>query len=190
MLAEERAPGTFRRLWFFEPAIAATAGDEPRAVPTENHMSVLARRRRPTFPSRRAAYASLHAKTVFANILPEALHAYVDWGMAPVDPHEPEGEVRLLCTPEVEAATFEHGGTNDALLRLPEITTPMLFMYGDAEGAFGPEMGEAVAARAPNAQLEVLHGMGHLGPFEDPARIAARVVASGARGSDDGHLER
>ena len=51
LLAEERRPGTFAALWCFEPIVFPGGGPGPDG---ENPMAAGARRRRSTFPSRRA----------------------------------------------------------------------------------------------------------------------------------------
>jgi hypothetical protein len=39
-------------------------------------------------------------------------------------------------------------------------------------------MGDAVAARLPHVDWRTATGFGHLGPFEDPAAIAADITRS------------
>jgi abhydrolase domain-containing protein 6 len=64
---------------------------------------------------------------------------------------------------------------------LESITTPALVIHGDRDRVIHPSTGKALAARLPNARLELLEGVGHLPMMEKPKRVAAlidRFVAS------------
>ncbi|MEO8694202.1 MAG: alpha/beta hydrolase [Acidimicrobiales bacterium] len=169
-LADQRRPGTFRAMYCYEPAMGfGGRGD----VPVPNMMSEGARRRRASFASRDELVAYLQSKALFARFDPAVLDTYVRYGFA----QEDDGSWRLKCLPEYEARTFENGGSNDAVERLGEVTCPVALVYGDAADSFAPEMAQLVLARLPNADLHVANGLGHLGPFENPAQVAADIAA-------------
>ena len=57
------------------------------------------------------------------------------------------------------------------------VACPVSLVYGDAADSFPPEMAEVVRAGLPNADLHTARGLGHLGPFENPAQIARDIDA-------------
>jgi pimeloyl-ACP methyl ester carboxylesterase len=169
-LVEQRRPGTFRAMFCYEPAMGFGGHSD---VPVPNVMSEGARRRRASFAAHDELVAYLQSKALFARFDPAVLDAYVEYGFA----QEGDGSRRLKCLPEYEARTFENGGSNDAVERLGEVTCPVALVYGDAADSFAPEMAQLVLAGLPNADLHVANGLGHLGPFEKPAQVAADIAA-------------
>jgi pimeloyl-ACP methyl ester carboxylesterase len=168
-MAEQRRPGTFSAMYCYEPAMGFRAGID---VPGPNPMSDGARRRRATFASRDELVAYLRSKPLFTRFDPAVLDAYVEHGFAVVA----DGSLRLKCLPEHEARTFENGASHDGAARLGEVACPVTLVYGDAPDSFPPAMAQLVASRLPNAVLHTAAGLGHLGPFEDPAALAAEIV--------------
>lgn len=167
-LAEQRQPGTFRALYLFEPVLVP-AGAFP--VSDDNPMAAAARRRRPSFADRAEAYANYSSKPPLSSLTPAALRAYVDEGF------EGDGPVALRCRPEDEAEIFRVGGRNGAFEHLGEVATPVTVARG--EPVPGPAwFAEQQADGFVNGRLEVLDGLGHFGPLEDPPRVAAAVLAS------------
>jgi pimeloyl-ACP methyl ester carboxylesterase len=173
VLAEERRPGTFAQLWLYEPVMMPL--DALPALPGgENPLAAGARRRRPTFASRDAAYDNYAGKPPFNVLDPAALHAYVEYGFAP----QPDGSVRLKCEPENEARTYDMGMHHDAFEHLPEVKVPVTVVCGEVTDAFPEPVIRMVAERLPDGKAEVLPGLGHFGPLQDPAAIAASIVAA------------
>lgn len=176
LLAEERRPGTFASLYVFEPVVfppdfAGFGGEDP----DENPLAAGARRRRSQFPSRDAAYANFAAKPPLSQLDPAALRAYVDHGF--VDTTGPDGEplVELRCRPEDEAQVYEMGGRHQAFSKLDQVRCPVTVARG-ALGGFGPAaFVDAIAAALPHGRVETFDGLGHFGPLEDPALVAASV---------------
>ena len=167
-LAEQRRPGTIARMYAYEPAMAFREGID---VPGPNPLSEGARRRRATFASRDELVAYLQSKPLFAKFDPAVLDAYVEHGFA----HAADGSLQLKCLPEYEARTFENGGSNDAVARLAEVHCPVTLVYGDAPDSFPPAMAKAVASRLRHVEVRTAVGLGHLGPLDDPAAIAADI---------------
>lgn len=170
LMAERRRPGTFARLWAYEPIVFPhVEGGGPRPGLAE-----AARRRRPWFPDRDAAYANYAAKPPLSSLDPAALRAYVDHGFRDA----PEGGgVVLKCSPETEAATFEGGMHAHAFETLGEVPAEVVVaVSGDRQG---PAMiGLLVADALPHGRLERHPDLTHFGPVERPVAIAAAIAAA------------
>ena len=178
LLAEQRVPDTFRSLYLFEPvvppvdpAVMVAFGAE---MPAENPLAAGARKRREVFPSRAAAYDNYASKPPLQRAAPEALRAYVDYGFDGL----PDGTVRLKCRGADEAAVYNHGMRHDAYANLPAVTCPVTVACGAETDAFGPDAIAAMVERLPHGRAEVLPGLSHFGPMEDPAALAARIVSA------------
>jgi pimeloyl-ACP methyl ester carboxylesterase len=168
LLAEARRPGTFAALYVFEPIVfpPGVSGDGPASSLARG-----ARRRRRQFGSRSEARANYAAKAPLDALDPDALDAYVAGGFVA----DEDGSVILACEPEIEAAVFEQGFRHRAFERLGAVRCPVTVACGRPDP--GPaRLAPAVAAGLPNAEL-VTHGrLGHFGPLEDPAAIAADCI--------------
>jgi pimeloyl-ACP methyl ester carboxylesterase len=130
-----------------------------------------ARRRRPRFPDRDAAYANYAAKPPLGRLHPAALRAYVDHGFRDV-----RGGVELKCRPQVEAAVFEAGARSNGYAHLGEVAAPVVVAAGgdqDGPAQFAP----AIAAALPHGRLERHPDLSHFGPMEDPPAVAAAIRA-------------
>lgn len=169
VLAEVRRPGTFRALYLYEPVLVA-AGHLPTSM-EDNPMSAAARRRRPVFPSRDAAYENYAAKPPLNVLLPEALRLYVDEGFA-----DAEGGVALKCRPDDEAEVFHFGGSNGGFERLGELALPVTIAQGGVPDPGPGSLAPVQAAAVPGGRLVVAEGLGHFGPVQDPDLVAAQVV--------------
>jgi pimeloyl-ACP methyl ester carboxylesterase len=178
-LAEQRRPGTFRSMYCYEPAMGFGGGT---SVPGPNVMSEGARRRRASFASRDELVEYLRSKALFARFDPAVLDAYVQYGFA----QGSDGSWRLKCLPEYEARTFENGGSHAGVDSLAAVTCPVALVYGDAADSFSPDMAQLVHAGLANASLHTAPGLGHLGPFENPAQIASDVQGRFNRMSQGG----
>jgi pimeloyl-ACP methyl ester carboxylesterase len=169
--AEKRRPGTFSAMWLFEP-IVVPRGEGP--VVGANPMADAARRRRPWFPSRDAAYDNFAAKPPLATLAPEALRAYVDHGLRDMPGAD---SVELKCSPEIEGRVFEGGATHRAFEHLPEVHCPVTVVVGGDN--VGPALlAPGVAAALPDGTLERHAALTHFGPMEDPPVIADAIRAA------------
>lgn len=177
LLAEQARPGTFRGLWLFEPIVfpphlqAASGSDNPLAEG--------ARRRRASFDSPRAAYDNFAAKAPLSSLTPAALAAYVQHGFEQL----PDGSVRLRCRPEVEASTYEMGGVHHAYDHLGEVRCPVTVVRGTDQVPGPASFAPAIADALPSGHLEDHPELGHFGPLEDPAAMAASVEFAVGAGS-------
>ena len=167
--ATARHPELFERVVVFEPIVPPphtfASGDQ-------NPLSAGARRRRPTFPSFAAAIANYAAKRPLATFRGDVLADYVHHGFRPTT----DG-VTLKCRPEVEAATFDGGGTHSTWDLLPTITTPVHVVAGSDDGSPPPGFAEAVAHRIPAAVFERVQRWDHFAPMVDPDGFAADLDA-------------
>jgi pimeloyl-ACP methyl ester carboxylesterase len=162
LLDEAREPGTFARLWCYEPIVFPS--DDPLEPQHDFPLSVGARRRRALWSSRDEALASYAARPPLDVLDPEALHAYVDHGLR----NRPDGQVELKCRPEDEATIYAMGVANGVYPRLCEVSCPTLVVCGEHTDAIPPKLGEMIIERLPHSRLEVMPGVGHFGPMQDP----------------------
>jgi pimeloyl-ACP methyl ester carboxylesterase len=170
LLAEEARPGTFSALYCFEPVVSASDGS-----PTPELLSSLARaarQRREVFGSRDEAYDNYASKPPLSVLDPRALAAYVEWGVEDL----PDGTVRLRCRGENEALIYERSFSHPAFANLTEVRCPTVIACGSDSDSFSTAALAPVAARIPGGRLEVLPGLGHFGPLEQPATVSASVI--------------
>src|SRR5918995_890045 len=138
LMAEQLRPGTFARLWVYEPIVFPRpegGGDR-----VSNPLAESARRRRARFPSRDTAYANYAAKPPLSGLDPAALRAYVDHGFRDVPDDQ---AVELKCLPAVEAATFEAGGGAGAFEGLGGVEAEVVVAAG-GDGAPPAQMASLV----------------------------------------------
>lgn len=170
LLAELSRPGTFRALYCYEPVVAPP-GPGPFPAPPGQALAAGARRRREVFRSRQAAYEHFAAKPPLSLLAPPVLRAYVDHGLEDL----PGGGVRLRCRPEHEARSYENGMSHGAWDRLAEIRCPVTVACGSLSDTFGPAVAALQASQLARGRTEVFEGLGHFGPLEDPAAVAAAL---------------
>jgi pimeloyl-ACP methyl ester carboxylesterase len=170
LMAEQARPGTFAGLWLFEPIAPPPAS--ARSMAGGNRLADGAERRRPTFPSAADALANYASKPPLGVARADALHAYVRHGFVTGE----DGAIHLACRPADEAQVFRGGGRHQAFERLGEVGCPVRIVCGAQDGGpagFAPD----IAAALPHGQLEHHEHLGHFGPLEAPAELAASVRA-------------
>jgi len=169
LLAEQRRPGTFRALYLYEPVVVPP--NEASLDSGENTLAEGALRRRSVFPSRDIAYDNFAGKPPFSALDPTALRAYVDHGFD----DEPDGTVRLKCDPEHESQVYRMGPQHRAFDHLHSVRCPVTVARGRLTD-FGPAgFAEPIVEALPQGRLEVFGQLGHFGPLEQPAEVAAAV---------------
>ncbi|HUP68652.1 MAG TPA: alpha/beta hydrolase [Acidimicrobiales bacterium] len=179
LLAEELAPGTFEALYCVEPI--GTAADEPPPPNRAHPLAEGARRRRRRFSSRQEAFDTYAAKPPFSQVTAEALWAYVDHGFADDAGEDGNGEgagVRLRCLPEAEADMYANGLSHHAYRDLGRVRCPVVLACGNRSAAVTSETLTGWAARMENARVEILPGLGHFAPLQDPPAVARSVTAA------------
>jgi pimeloyl-ACP methyl ester carboxylesterase len=109
-----------------------------------------------------------------ASFHPRAREAYVRHGFAPAT----DGSIELKCLPEHEARTYETGGTHGTWDDLVRVSVPTWVIAG-AVAPFQPSsIAGRIAEMIPGATYVQYDDMGHFGPLEKPAVIAALVEST------------
>src|SRR5262249_21741666 len=123
LLAEAKAPGTYTRIWAYEPIIFETETTAPRPAMTSAQqpegsgarsrpidtdawlppqddffLARSARKRRNVWSSRDEAYEAYASKPPLNVMTPRSLRAYVDYGLR----ERGDGTFELKCRPDVE----------------------------------------------------------------------------------------
>lgn len=172
-LAALARPGSIASAWALEPILFPTPEDldVETGQPIDGSPLVAgARRRRPEFESRQAAFDRYGSRPPFSEIDAEVLRAYVDYGFRDL----PDGTVRLRCEPETEAQVFENSFSG-AFERLEEIRFPFL-VAASGDGMAPALITEAVVEQNERFQRFEYPDLTHFAPFEDPTRIAADII--------------
>lgn len=169
VLAELARPGTFERLYLYEPVLIP-AGMLP-ADPGDNPMSAAARRRRPSFESRASAYENYAGKPPLDEMSEASLQAYVEHGLIDQD----DGTVALACTPDHEAETFAGAAVAGTFERLAEVACTVTIARGSLDSPGPAGFAAEAAAALPHGTLVVLEGLGHFGPLADEDAVARSI---------------
>lgn len=185
LMAEARQPGTFSDLCCYEPVVFPPTIPSPDGFSHRVPMADLARKRRQTFPSRRAAYDNYASKPPLNRLSPAALDAYVTYGF--VD--QPDGTVALACSGEDEASVYEGAPTSGGWDRLGSVRCPVAVLGGGDKVDPVSFVIEDVARHLPRGGARRFPGLDHFGPFEDPATVGS-VVAEALRTGEGVHHER
>ncbi|MDQ1476627.1 MAG: hypothetical protein QOE62_1856 [Actinomycetota bacterium] len=170
LLGEQKRPGTFGRIWAYEPIIFATP--EPLPPQDDFFLSRAARRRRDIWSSTDEALAAYASKPPLDVMTPEALRAYVEYGLRV----RGDGTLELKCRPEVEARVYAMAPNHGAFARLDEVASEVLVVCGETSTSVDPALGAQIADRLPNGRLEMLAGLGHFGPQQDPEACVASIL--------------
>jgi pimeloyl-ACP methyl ester carboxylesterase len=170
LLAEARRPGTFARLWCYEPIVIPS--EEPLPPQPDGPLAVGARRRRAVWESPEQAHSSFGSRSPFDVLAPAALSAYVDHGLR----RQGDGTFALKCRPEDEAAAYTMQFAHRAYADLGAVGCPVLVACGERTDAIVPKLGQKLIDRLPAGRLEVMPGLGHFGPLQDPDAVAASIL--------------
>ncbi|MCB1007086.1 MAG: alpha/beta hydrolase [Acidimicrobiales bacterium] len=179
LLVEQRRPGTFDRLYCFEPVVFpgdVLAPDETGSsgAGPSNHLAEGALRRRASFASADAAYANYASKPPLDVLHWDALRAYVEGGFR----EEADGSVTLRCRPADESQMFRMGPQNDAWAHLGDVAVPVTVAAGTLDAPGPAAFAARVAEALPRGELVVFDHLGHFGPLEDPDAIAESILAA------------
>jgi acyl dehydratase/pimeloyl-ACP methyl ester carboxylesterase len=170
LLAERSQPGTFEGLFLYEPIVL------PRGffdAPNANPLAAGARNRREVFGSRAEALQRYSSRSPLAVMRADALAAYVEDGFVDL----PDGRVRLACSAETEARTFEASGglpTEEAsAIDVPAtVAAGTVVTAASNPGVFAPAIAEAL----PQGRFQNFESLSHFGPLEVPGVVAAAAV--------------
>ena len=104
----------------------------------------------------------------FAENNPEFVESWVQYRVEhPIDPAGYQAQLAIGLGLLSEAASFEH--------KLGRVTAPTLVLFGEHDVVVPPGNAELLAAKLPNARVEILPNAGHVFPFETP-EAANRVI--------------
>jgi pimeloyl-ACP methyl ester carboxylesterase len=171
LLGEARVPGTYPRIWAYEPIIVDA--NVARAPQEDFFLASAARKRRNEWASFEQAYETYASKPPLDAMTPESLRAYVDYGLR----DRGDGVLELKCRPEVEAQCYTMAPNHDAAAKLPQIESDVLVACGELSRSIDPARAAVLAERLPNGRVEVFSGLGHFGPQQDPDACAASILA-------------
>lgn len=180
LMAALASPRSFTGLVVYEPIAmpretAWAAGPATEQAPN-NFLAIGARRRRSSFGSFDDAIANYSAKPPLNVFTAAAIDAYVRFGFAPRN----DGRVHLRCRPEHEARTYEAGGAHGTWERLGDLRLPVWVVCGKPEPLQPSSRMELLAGQIPGARYIHIDHLGHFGPMQAPAEIAAIVAAASA----------
>jgi pimeloyl-ACP methyl ester carboxylesterase len=170
LLGEANAPGTYARLWVYEPIMFPA--ESPLPPNEEFGMAEAARRRRNAWPSIDAAFESYASKPPLHVMTAETLRAYVDYGLR----DRGDGVFELKCAPDVEARVYTMGPNNGAWRDLTKVDAPVRVVCGETSTDISPAFGARIAERLRHGSLEVMMGCGHFGPQQDPDEAGASML--------------
>ncbi|KAK9800804.1 hypothetical protein WJX73_007646 [Symbiochloris irregularis] len=184
---ELRAPGSFSSLYLYEPVLFApliTDWYQKHGKGLEHPGAKLAVRRRVTFASKAAALTNYARKPPFHYFRADVLLNYVQHGFAPTSGAHgsTDGTVSLRCSPQAESRVYNEAISIsiDVWPHISSIRTHTTVACGtdDPKNTFAeaeknaPWLVEGIAL----ARLEKYSHVRHLGPMEDPAFIAGRLL--------------
>lgn len=170
LLAELERPGLFRSGWMMEPIVFPV--NFASGSMEENALVVGARKRREVFESRDAVFERYTSRPPFSLCDSASVRAYVDYGFRDL----PDGSVRLKCRGNDEADVFANSLT-DAWDRVDQITMPLV-VAGSSDGGHAAEVAPRIAERIDSASFELLDGLTHIAPLQDPELTIERIRAA------------
>ena len=127
-------------------------------------------RRRDHFGSAAEALASYRGRGAFKTWKPGFLDDYVEDGFAP----QPDGSVRLRCSPAWESATFA-GHRHDTFAALRALRVPARLMAAE-KGSTTVGLLPMIAQAAPAMAIETVAGCTHFVPMERPELVRERMI--------------
>jgi pimeloyl-ACP methyl ester carboxylesterase len=167
VMAELDRPRSFSGLVLIEPVVFPDGGRDQLL----ERLHRATARRRYRFPDREAAAANFSGKPAFARWHPAALSGYLEGGLVQED-----GDVRLACSPSIEADIYPGAKGHRAWYRLGELDLPVLVMASGASAEYPPGFLEQVSDRIPGARAVEVPGTSHFLPMERPDAVAAEVL--------------
>lgn len=170
LMAAGRRPAAVRFAYLFEPIVLP---DGFIGTTESNPLAEAARRRRATFPTRAEAMLRYAARPPLDTLQAGVLAAYVEHGFV----QAADGSVRLKCSPEHEAATFD-APDKPTIATLHELDLEAVVAAGATRDGWSPGLfAPAIATAMPGGRYEFHPTLGHLGPLENPYAVAQSVLA-------------
>jgi pimeloyl-ACP methyl ester carboxylesterase len=181
LLAAKLLPERFSRLFVMEPTVMDPGAEQASHVRLSDQGAASVQgvlRRQTEFASADAAYRRFRAAPAFAPWSEYALRAYVTHGFA----HLPDGRVRLLCSPEVEAAilrpifeameqVYRGDDRGNPFGWVSEIGCPVRIATAENSWPIYKEMAARATGLMPSASRLAFDGVGHCVAQEAPAQL-------------------
>ncbi len=185
LIVAAQRPDLINRMIAVEPIIAPPTENNDNSP---NAMPHGAAKRRAEFDSAQAVVDLFGSRPPFDSWDAAILRDYVDYGFDAL----PDGHVRLLCPPKIEAAMFASGGEHDIQAVLPGATCPVLIISGEHSGPQFAMMGQWADERLPYSHRETFPGTTHFVPMEACTQLVDRIrrFAAEEHGEHGQHQER
>lgn len=172
LAAAAMRPGLVGEILLLDPVILPRRVSGVASPPDRGaELAASTRMRRDRFPTREEAFTHFSSRGLFTQFLPEALALYVGEGLVETG----EGDLRLKCAPEVEAAIFKNGSSLDTFAIAPKVEAPTRFLFAE-RGNFVRALYDELAAEMPSARVEDVDGA-HLFPMERPHLVLDAIGA-------------
>jgi pimeloyl-ACP methyl ester carboxylesterase len=185
LLAAHLMPGRFSRLFVMEPTIMDPRARVDGGLSEKAAASVQGTlRRQPEFENATTAFNRYRAAPAFAVWSEDALSACVRHGFETL----PDGRVRLLCRPEIEAAmlrpifeameqVYAGDERGNPFGLLSAIDCPVRIATAENSWAIYKEMAARAGALIPGASQWTFDGVGHCVAQEAPAQLLLALEA-------------
>ncbi len=185
LLAARLKPGRFSRLFVMEPTIMDPRAPGDGGLSDKGAASVQAvLRRQAEFETAAAAFQRFRAAPAFAMWTEAALWAYVRHGFETL----PDGRVRLLCRPDIEAAMvrpiveameqlYAGDQRGNPFASLAGIDCPVRVATSENSWAIYKEMAARAIALIPGASQWTFDGVGHCVAQEAPELLLQALAA-------------
>jgi pimeloyl-ACP methyl ester carboxylesterase len=109
----------------------------------------------------------LKSKALFDGWDQRILHLYIKYGMQKQD----DGNLKLTCSPQSEAALYMGGRKNNPWPLIPRITCPVLLVEGERSDNKKIIDLKKAASTFPKGEYECVEAAGHLIPMQKPEEI-------------------
>ncbi|PWR22742.1 alpha/beta hydrolase [Zavarzinia aquatilis] len=160
------------------PRVAAPAFALARLAGLSHRLPLAERasKRKDVWPSRAVMVKAYGGKGAFKTWGPGFLEAYVEGGTF----DNPDGSVRLSCSPAWEAKTFSTIGLS-FWRRVARVKCPVSVLYAEHQSTLGAKGAAALQALQPKAAIARVPGSSHFIPMEFPAAVIEAIDALRAR---------
>jgi pimeloyl-ACP methyl ester carboxylesterase len=187
LLAAKLLPRRFSRLFVMEPTVmdpGANRGDGAGLSDNGKAYAQGVLRRQVEFDSAAVAFQRFRAAPAFADWSEPSLWAYVRHGFDPL----PDGRVRLLCRPEIEAAmlgpifeameqVYAGDQRGNPFAWLSGIECPVRVATAEKSWPIYKEMAARAVALIPGVSQWTFEGAGHCVAQEAPALVLEALAA-------------
>lgn len=191
LLAAKLLPRRFSRLFVMEPTVMDPRANEATGTGLSDQGTAYVQgvlRRQVEFDSATAAFQRFRAAPAFADWSESALWAYIRHGFASLE----DGRVRLLCTPEIEAAmlrpifeameqVYAGDERGNPFVWLSGIDCPVRVATAERSWPIYKEMASRAVGMIPIVSQWTFDGVGHCVGQEAPQLLLQALEAFRAR---------